>query len=212
MYCIKCGNKLTEDMNFCDHCGSPVPKSPSVEEFKAPIIEEDPMDLVPDEFDKKPSESKDLNKKEEKIFEEEIKEEKEGKVEIVEPPEIIEPLEEVESVEVPEIIESSKEETEFPKLEVHKDIVIPEEKSKDLEEKKEDVMSKAEKKEEFKDRYFYQENRDDKNYSTSQVKQIPGKAVNVVAIISMVVIGLCSLGAIINLIQGFFYIFGGVLY
>lgn len=209
MYCIKCGNKLTEDMNFCDHCGSPVPKSPSVEEFKAPIIEEDPMDLVPDEFDKKPSESKDLNKKEEKIFEEEIKEEK---VEIVEPPEIIEPLEEVESVEVPEIIESSKEETEFPKLEVHKDIVIPEEKSKDLEEKKEDVISKAEKKEEFKDRYFYQENRDDKNYSTSQVKQIPGKAVNVVAIISMVVIGLCSLVAIINLIQGFFYIFGGVLY
>lgn len=209
MYCIKCGNKLTEDMNFCDHCGSPVPKSPSVEEFKAPIIEEDPMDLVPDEFDKKPSESKDLNKKEEKIFEEEIKEEK---VEIVEPPEIIDPLEEVESVEVPEIIESSKEETEFPKLEVHKDIVIPEEKSKDLEEKKEDVISKAEKKEEFKDRYFYQENRDDKNYSSSQVKQIPGKAVNVVAIISMVVIGLCSLGAIINLIQGFFYIFGGVLY
>ncbi len=209
MYCIKCGNKLTEDMNFCDHCGSPVPKSPSVEEFKAPIIEEDPMDLVPDEFDKKPSESKDLIKKEEKIFEEEIKEEK---VEIVEPPEIIEPLEEVEIVEVPEIIESSKEETEFPKLEVHKDIVIPEEKSKDLEEKKEDVMSKAEKKEEFKDRYFYQENRDDKNYSTSQVKQIPEKAVNVVAIISMVVIGLCSLGAIINLIQGFFYIFGGVLY
>ena len=209
MYCIKCGNKLTEDMNFCDHCGSPVPKSPSVEEFKAPIIEEVPMDLVPDEFDKKPSESKDLNKKEEKIFAEEIKEEK---VEIVEPPEIIEPLEEVESVEVPEIIESSKEETEFPKLEVHKDIVIPEEKSKDLEEKKEDVISKAEKKEEFKDRYFYQENRDDKNYSTSQVKQIPGKAVNVVAIISMVVIGLCSLGAIINLIQGFFYIFGGVLY
>ena len=209
MYCIKCGNKLTEDMNFCDHCGSPVPKSPSVEEFKAPIIEEDPMDLVPDEFDKKPSESKDLNKKEEKIFAQEIKEEK---VEIVEPPEIIEPLEEVESVEVPEIIESSKEETEFPKLEVHKDIVIPEEKSKDLEEKKEDVISKAEKKEEFKDRYFYQENRDDKNYSTSQVKQIPGKAVNVVAIISMVVIGLCSLGAIINLIQGFFYIFGGVLY
>ena len=209
MYCIKCGNKLTEDMNFCDHCGSPVPKSPSVEEFKAPIIEEDPMDLVPDEFDKKPSESKDLIKKEEKIFEEEIKEEK---VEIVEPPEIIEPLEEVEIVEVPEIIESSKEETEFPKLEVHKDIVIPEEKSKDLEEKKEDVMSKAEKKEEFKDRYFYQENRDDKNYSTSQVKQITGKAVNVVAIISMVVIGLCSLGAIINLIQGFFYIFGGVLY
>lgn len=209
MYCIKCGNKLTEDMNFCDHCGSPVPKSPSVEEFKAPIIEEDPMDLVPDEFDKKPSESKDLIKKEEKIFEEEIKEEK---VEIVEPPEIIEPLEEVESVEVPEIIESSKEETEFPKLEVHKDIVIPEEKSKDLEEKKEDVISKAEKKEEFKDRYFYQENRDDKNYSTSQVKQIPGKAVNVVAIISMVVIGLCSLVAIINLIQGFFYIFGGVLY
>lgn len=209
MYCIKCGNKLTEDMNFCDHCGSPVPKSPSVEEFKAPIIEEDPMDLVPDEFDKKPSESKDLNKKEEKIFAEEIKEEK---VEIVEPPEIIEPLEEVESVEVPEIIESSKEETEFPKLEVHKDIVIPEEKSKELEEKKENVISKAEKKEEFKDRYFYQENRDDKNYSTSQVKQIPGKAVNVVAIISMVVIGLCSLGAIINLIQGFFYIFGGVLY
>lgn len=209
MYCIKCGNKLTEDMNFCDHCGSPVPKSPSVEEFKAPIIEEDPMDLVPDEFDKKPSESKDLNKKEEKIFEEEIKEEK---VEIVEPPEIIEPLEEVESVEVPEIIESSKEETEFPKLEVHKDIVIPEEKSKDLEEKKEDVISKAEKKEEFKDRYFYQENRDDKNYSTSQVKQIPGKAVNVVAVISMVVMGLCSLVAIINLIQGFFYIFGGVLY
>lgn len=209
MYCIKCGNKLTEDMNFCDHCGSPVPKSPSVEEFKAPIIEEDPMDLVPDEFDKKPSESKDLNKKEEKIFAEEIKEEK---VEIVEPPEIIEPLEEVESVEVPEIIESSKEETEFPKLEVHKDIVIPEEKSKDLEEKKEDVISKAEKKEEFKDRYFYQENRDDKNYSSSQVKQIPGKAVNVVAIISMVVIGLCSLGAIINLIQGFFYIFGCVLY
>lgn len=209
MYCIKCGNKLTEDMNFCDHCGSPVPKSLSVEEFKAPIIEEDPMDLVPDEFDKKPSESKDLNKKEEKIFAEEIKEEK---VEIVEPPEIIEPLEEVESVEVPEIIESSKEETEFPKLEVHKDIVISEEKSKDLEEKKEDVISKAEKKEEFKDRYFYQENRDDKNYSSSQVKQIPGKAVNVVAIISMVVIGLCSLGAIINLIQGFFYIFGGVLY
>lgn len=209
MYCIKCGNKLTEDMNFCDHCGSPVPKSPSVEEFKAPIIEEDPMDLVPDEFDKKPSESKDLNKKEEKIFEEEIKEEK---VEIVEPPEIIEPLEEVESVEVPEIIESSKEETEFPKLEVHKDIVIPEEKSKDLEEKKEDVISKAEKKEEFKDRYFYQENRDDKNYSTSQVKQIPGKAVNVVAVISMVVMGLCSIVAIINLIQGFVYIFGGVLY
>ena len=209
MYCIKCGNKLTEDMNFCDHCGNPVPKSPSVEEFKAPIIEEDPMDLVPDEFDKKPSESKDLNKKEEKIFEEEIKDEK---VEIVEPPEIIEPLEEVESVEVPEIIESSKEETEFPKLEVHKDIVIPEEKSKDKKKKKEDVISKAEKKEEFKDRYFYQENRDDKNYSTSQVKQIPGKAVNVVAVISMVVIGLCSLGAIINLIQGFFYIFGGVLY
>lgn len=209
MYCIKCGNKLTEDMNFCDHCGNPVPKNPSVEEFKAPIIEEDPMDLVPDEFDKKPSESKDLNKKEEKIFAEEIKEEK---VEIVEPPEIIEPLEEVESVEVPEIIEISKEETEFPKLEVHKDIVIPEEKSKDLEEKKEDVISKAEKKEEFKDRYFYQENRDDKNNSTSQVKQIPGKAVNVVAVISMVVMGLCSLGAIINLIQGFFYIFGGVLY
>lgn len=209
MYCIKCGNKLTEDMNFCDHCGSPVPKSPSVEEFKAPIIEEDPMDLVPDEFDKKPSESKDLNKKEEKIFEEEIKDEK---VEIVEPPEIIEPLEEVESVEVPEIIKSSKEETEFPKLEVHKDIVIPEEKSKDLEEKKEDVISKAEKKEEFKDRYFYQENRDDKNYSTSQLKQIPGKTVNVVAVISMVVMGLCSIGAIINLIQGFFYIFGGVLY
>lgn len=115
MFCIKCGNRLGEHMKFCDQCGAPVPvdsdevevKKENLKDFKAPIIDKDPMDLVPEEFEEKPSESEKVKEE----IAEEIKEGlnlsresqkedlfKEEKVEKVEAPKILdEPLDEREN-------------------------------------------------------------------------------------------------------------------
>ena len=34
MFCIKCGNRLDENMKFCDQCGAPVPVDPDKLEAK----------------------------------------------------------------------------------------------------------------------------------------------------------------------------------
>ena len=143
MFCIKCGNRLSENMKLCDQCGAPVPVDPdkveakkeNLKEFKPPIIDEDPMDLVPEEFEEKPSESEkvqeeiaedikeDLSLSRESQKEELFKEEKVEKVEIVEAPKILDdPLDE--RVEVPEILDR-EEDKNPPKLEVHKEIIRP---------------------------------------------------------------------------------------
>lgn len=215
MFCIKCGNKLDEHMKFCDQCGAPVPVDPdkleakkeNLKEFKPPIIDEDPMDLVPEEFEEKPSESEKVKEE----IAEEIKEDlslskesqkedlfKEEKVEIVEAPKILDdPLDE--RVEVPEILDRDEDKNP-PKLEVHKEIIRP---SEDL---KEDPSQKQGVKEEktYKEDFTYNKK---ENYS-GEAGLSP---VKIIALVFMIVTGIASVTTILAFFGFFFSFIGGIL-
>lgn len=218
MFCIKCGNRLDEHMKFCDQCGAPVPVDPdkleskkeNLKEFKPPIIDEDPMDLVPEEFEEKPSESEkvkeeiaeeikeDLSLSRESQKEDLFKEEKVEKVEIVEAPKILDdPLDE--RVEVPEILD--REEDKNPtKLEVHKEIIRP---SEDL---KEDPSQKQGVKEEktYKEDFTYNKN---ENYK-GEAGLSP---VKIIALVFMIVTSIASVTTILTFFGFFFSFIGGIL-
>lgn len=215
MFCIKCGNRLDEHMKFCDQCGAPVPVDPdkleakkeNLKEFKPPIIDKDPMDLVPEEFEEKPSES--VKVKEE--IAEEIKEDlslskesqkedlfKEEKVEIVEAPKILDdPLDN--RVEAPEILDR-EEDKNTPKLEVHKEIIRP---SEDL---KEDPSQKQRVKEEkpYKEDFTYNKK---ENYN-GEAGLSP---VKIIALVFMIVTGIASVTTILAFFGFFFSFIGGIL-
>lgn len=218
MFCIKCGNRLSENMKFCDQCGAPVPVDPdkveakkeNLKEFKPPIIDEDPMDLVPEEFEEKPSESEkvqeeiaedikeDLSLSRESQKEELFKEEKVEKVEIVEAPKILDdPLDE--RVEVPEILDR-EEDKNPPKLEVHKEIIRP---SEDL---KEDPLQKQRVKEEktYREDFTY-------NKKENYKPEAGLSPVKIIALIFMIVTGLASIATILSFFGFFFSFIGGLL-
>ncbi len=215
MFCIKCGNRLDEHMKFCDQCGAPVPVDPdkleakkeNLKEFKPPIIDKDPMDLVPEEFEEKPSESEKVKEE----IAEEIKEDlslskesqkedlfKEEKVEIVEAPKILDdPLDE--RVEVPEILDRDEDKNP-PKLEVHKEIIRP---SEDL---KEDPSQKQGVKEEktYKEDFTY-------NKKENYKPEAGLSPVKIIALVFMIVTGLASVTTILAFFGFFFSFIGGLL-
>ena len=218
MFCIKCGNRLDEHMKFCDQCGAPVPVDPdkleakkeNLKEFKPPIIDDDPMDLVPEEFEEKPSESvkvkeeiaeeieEDLSLSKESQKEDLFKEENVEKVEIVEAPKILDdPLDE--RVEVPEILDR-EEDKNPPKLEVHKEIIRPRE---DL---KEDPSQKQRVKEEktYKEDFTYNKN---ENYKP----EAGLSPVKIIALVFMIVTGIASVTTILAFFGFFFSFIGGIL-
>lgn len=218
MFCIKCGNRLDENMKFCDQCGAPVPVDPdkleakkeNLKEFKPPIIDEDPMDLVPEEFEEKPSESEkvkeeiaeeikeDLSLSKESQKEELFKEEKVEKVEIVEAPKILDdPLDE--TVKVPEILDR-EEDKNPPKLEVHKEIIKPRD---DL---KEDPSQKQRVKEEktYKEDFTYNKK---ENYKLESGLS----PVKIIALVFMIVTGIASVTTILAFFGFFFSFIGGIL-
>ena len=218
MFCIKCGNRLDETMKFCDQCGAPVPVDPdkleakkeNLKEFKPPIIDENPMDLVPEEFEEKPSESEkvkeeiaeeikeDLSLSKESQKEELFKEEKVEKVEIVEAPKILDdPLDE--TVKVPEILDR-EEDKNPPKLEVHKEIIRP---SEDL---KEDPSQKQRVKEEktYKEDFTYNKK---ENYKLESGLS----PVKIIALVFMIVTGIASVTTILAFFGFFFSFIGGIL-
>ncbi len=215
MFCIKCGNRLDEHMKFCDQCGAPVPVDPdkleakkeNLKEFKPPIIDKDPMDLVPEEFEEKPSESEKVKEE----IAEEIKEDlslskesqkedlfKEEKVEIVEAPKILDdPLDE--RVEVPEILDRDEDKNP-PKLEVHKEIIRP---SEDL---KEDPSQKQGVKEEktYKEDFTY-------NKKENYKPEAGLSPVKIIALVFMIVTGIASVTTILAFFGFFFSFIGGLL-
>lgn len=218
MFCIKCGNRLDEHMKFCDQCGAPVPVEPdkleakkeNLKEFKPPIIDEDPMDLVPEEFEEKPSESvkvkeeiaeeikEDLSLSRESQKEDLFKEEKVEKVEIVEAPKILDdPLDE--RVEAPEILDR-EEDKNTPKLEVHKEIIRP---SEDL---KEDPSQKQRVKEEktYKEDFAY-------NKKENYKPEAGLSPVKIIALVFMIVTGIASVTTILAFFGFFFSFIGGIL-
>ncbi|MDU5324722.1 MAG: zinc ribbon domain-containing protein [Peptoniphilus harei] len=218
MFCIKCGNRLDEHMKFCDQCGAPVPVDPdkleakkeNLKEFKPPIIDEDPMDLVPEEFEEKPSESEkvkeeiaeeikeDLSLSRESQKEDLFKEEKVEKVEIVEAPKILDdPLDE--RVEVPEILDR-EEDKNPPKLEVHKEIIRP----------SEDLKENSSQKQRVKEEKTYKE-----DFTYNKKENYSGEAglspVKIIALIFMIVTGLASIATILSFFGFFFSFIGGLL-
>ena len=218
MFCIKCGNRLGEHMKFCDQCGAPAPVDPdkletkkeNLKEFKAPIIDEDPMDLVPDEFEEKPSDNEkvqeeiaeeikeDLSLSRESQKEELFKEEKVEKVEIVEAPKILDaPLDE--TVKVPEILDR-EEDKNPPKLEVHKEIIRP---SEDL---KEDSSQKQRVKEEktYKEDFTY-------NKKENYKPETGLSPVKIIALVFMIVTGIASVTTILAFFGFLFSFIGGIL-
>lgn len=218
MFCIKCGNRLDENMKFCDQCGAPVPvdsdkleaKKENLKEFKPPIIDEDPMDLVPEEFEEKPSESEkvkeeiaeeikeDLSLSKESQKEDLFKEEKVEKVEIVEAPKILDdPLDE--TVKIPEILDR-EEDKNPPKLEVHKEIIKPRD---DL---KEDPSQKQRVKEEktYKEDFTYNKK---ENYKV----EAGLSPVKIIALVFMIVTGIASVTTILAFFGFFFSFIGGIL-
>lgn len=218
MFCIKCGNRLDEHMKFCDQCGAPVPVDPdkleakkdNLKEFKPPIIDDDPMDLVPEEFEEKPSESEkvkgeiaeeikeDLSLSRESQKEDLFKEEKVEKVEIVEAPKILDaPLDE--TVKVPEILDR-EEDKNPPKLEVHKEIIRP---SEDL---KEDPSQKQRVKEEktYKEDFTY-------NKKENYKPEAGLSPVKIIALVFMIVTSIASVTTILAFFGFFFSFIGGIL-
>lgn len=218
MFCIKCGNRLDEHMKFCDQCGAPVPVDPdkleakkeNLKEFKPPIIDEDPMDLVPEEFEEKPSESEkvkeeiaeeikeDSSLSKESQKEDLFKEEKIEKVEIVEAPKILDdPLDE--RVEAPEILDR-EEDKNPPKLEVHKEIIKPRD---DL---KEDPSQKQKVKEEktYKEDFTY-------NKKENYKPEAGLSPVKIIALVFMIVTGIASVTTILAFFGFFFSFIGGIL-
>lgn len=218
MFCIKCGNRLDENMKFCDQCGAPVPVDPdkleakkeNLKEFKPPIIDEDPMDLVPEEFEEKPSESEkvkeeiaeeieeDLSLSKESQKEDLFKEEKVEKVEIVEAPKILDdPLDE--RVEVPEILDR-EEDKNPPKLEVHKEIIRPSEDLKENSSQKQGV--KVEKT--YKEDFTY-------NKKENYKPEAGLSPVKIIALVFMIVTGIASVTTILAFFGFFFSFIGGLL-
>ncbi|KXB71394.1 hypothetical protein HMPREF1864_00665 [Peptoniphilus sp. DNF00840] len=208
-------------MKFCDQCGAPVPVDPdeveakkeNLKDFKPPIINEDPMDLVPEEFEEKPSESEkvkeeiaeeikeDLNlsreSQKENLFKEE-KVEKVEKVEIVEAPKILdEPLDE--RVKAPEILDI-EEDKATPKLEVHKEIIRPE---KDLKENSSQGQKVNEEKT-YKEDSSY-DKRENYNGKTSL------SPVKIIALVFMIVTGIASIATVLAFFGFFFSFIGGLL-
>ena len=205
-------------MKFCDQCGAPVPVDPdkleakkeNLKEFKPPIIDEDPMDLVPEEFEEKPSESvkvkeeiaeeikEDLSLSRESQKEDLFKEEKVEKVEIVEAPKILDdPLDN--RVEAPEILDR-EEDKNTPKLEVHKEIIRP---SEDL---KEDPSQKQRVKEEktYKEDFTY-------NKKENYKGEAGLSPVKIIALVFMIVTGIASVTTILAFFGFFFSFIGGIL-
>lgn len=218
MFCIKCGNRLDEHMKFCDQCGAPVPVDPdkleakkdNLKEFKPPIIDDDPMDLVPEEFEEKPSESEkvkgeiaeeikeDLSLSRESQKEDLFKEEKVEKVEIVEAPKILDdPLDE--TVKVPEILDR-EEDKNPPKLEVHKEII------RSREDLKEDPSQKQRVKEEktYKEDFTY-------NKKENYKPEAGLSPVKIIALVFMIVTGIASVTTILAFFGFFFSFIGGIL-
>ena len=218
MFCIKCGNRLDEHMKFCDQCGAPVPVDPdkleakkeNLKEFKPPIIDEDPMDLVPEEFEEKPSESEkvkeeiaeeineDLSLSKESQKEDLFKEEKVEKVEIVEAPKILDdPLDE--TVKVPEILDR-EEDKNPPKLEVHKEIIRP----------SEDLKENSSQKQRVKEEKPYKE-----DFTYNKKENYNGEAglspVKIIALVFMIVTGIASVTTILAFFGFFFSFIGGLL-
>ncbi len=215
MFCIKCGNRLDEHMKFCDQCGAPVPVDPdkleakkeNLKEFKPPIIDEDPMDLVPEEFEEKPSESEKVKEE----IAEEIKEDlslskesqkedlfKEEKVEIVEAPKILDdPLDE--RVKVPEILDRDEDKNP-PKLEVHKEIIRP----------SEDLKENSSQKQRVKEEKPYKE-----DFTYNKKENYNGEAglspVKIIALVFMIVTGIASVTTILAFFGFFFSFIGGLL-
>lgn len=218
MFCIKCGNRLDENMKFCDQCGAPVPvdsdkleaKKENLKEFKPPIIDEDPMDLVPEEFEEKPSESEkvkeeiaeeikeDLSLSKESQKEDLFKEEKVEKVEIVEAPKILnDPLDE--TVKIPEILDR-EEDKNPPKLEVHKEIIKPRDELKENSSEKQGVKEEKTYKEDF-------------TYNKKENYKVEAglSPVKIIALIFMIVTGLASIATILSFFGFFFSFIGGLL-
>lgn len=218
MFCIKCGNRLDEHMKFCDQCGAPVPVDPdkleakkeNLKEFKPPIIDEDPMDLVPEEFEEKPSESEkvkeeiaeeikeDLSLSRESQKEELFKEEKVEKIEIVEAPKILDdPLDE--RVEAPEIL-NREEDKNPPKLEVHKEIIRP----------SEDLKENSSQKQRVKEEKTYKE---DFTYNKKENYKVEAglSPVKIIALVFMIVTGIASVTTILAFFGFFFSFIGGLL-
>ncbi len=218
MFCIKCGNRLDENMKFCDQCGAPVPvdsdkleaKKENLKEFKPPIINEDPMDLVPEEFEEKPSESEkvkeeiaeeikeDSSLSKESQKEDLFKEEKVEKVEIVEAPKILDdPLDE--RVEVPEILDR-EEDKNPPKLEVHKEIIKP----------RDDLKEDPSQKQKVKEEKTYK-----KDFTYNKKENYKGEAglspVKIIALVFMIVTGIASVTTILAFFGFFFSFIGGIL-
>lgn len=218
MFCIKCGNRLDENMKFCDQCGAPVPvdsdkleaKKENLKEFKPPIINEDPMDLVPEEFEEKPSESEkvkeeiaeeikeDSSLSKESQKEDLFKEEKVEKVEIVEAPKILDdPLDE--RVEVPEILDR-EEDKNPPKLEVHKEIIKP----------RDDLKEDPSQKQKVKEEKTYKE-----DFTYNKKENYKGEAglspVKIIALVFMIVTGIASVTTILAFFGFFFSFIGGIL-
>lgn len=185
MYCIKCGNKLNDNMKFCDQCGAPVPKRPKPnDDFKAPIIVNDPMDNVPDEFDNPPSKEEVVKKEIEREVEDSINEENVNA-----------------SVE-------DKTSEKSHNLELHEDIIIQEEKKSEYQ--REENSQSNFNNQSRNDEYFYKSNRENPNYYTgrSQSKDI----VNIIALVSMILMGLLGIRALFTFISSFFFIItGGML-
>lgn len=215
MFCIKCGNRLDENMKFCDQCGAPVPVDPdkleakkeNLKEFKPPIIDEDPMDLVPEEFEEKPSESEKVKEEIAEEIEEDLslsresqKEDlfKEEKVEIVEAPKILDdPLDE--RVEAPEILDR-EEDKNPPKLEVHKEIIRPRDDLKENSSQKQGV--KVEKT--YKEDFTY-------NKKENYKPEAGLSPVKIIALVFMIVTGIASVTTILAFFGFFFSFIGGIL-
>lgn len=174
------------------------------------------MDLVPDEFEEKPSDNEkvqeeiaeeikeDLSLSRESQKEELFKDEKVEKVEKVEKIEIVgapkisdDPLDE--TVKAPEILER-EEDKNPPKLEVHKEIIKP----------SEDLKEASSQKQRVKEEKTYKE------YSTYNKKEnYSGEAglspVKIIALIFMIVTGIASVTIILDFFGFFFSFIGGIL-
>lgn len=168
------------------------------------------MDLVPEEFEEKPSESEkvkeeiaeeikeDLNLSRESQKEDLFKEEKVEKVEIVEAPKILdEPLDE--RVKAPEILDR-EEGKATPKLEVHKEIIRPE---KDLKENSSQGQKVNEEKT-YKEDSSY-DKRENYNGETSL------SPVKIIALVFMIVTGIASMATVLAFFGFFFSFIGGLL-
>ncbi|MBU5668712.1 zinc ribbon domain-containing protein [Peptoniphilus sp. MSJ-1] len=207
MFCIKCGNKLNENMKFCDQCGAPVPvRKSSNEHFTV---------------------DKTSKVAEKEIISDPITETKE---EEITPSKILEDLDHEEAIEIPEaqkisetyeikkeseIIKTEEKTEEFPKLELHEEIIeenhfenieeeTPKEKNYSHDKSFEEPIKDS------KEEYFYESNRENKNYEYNSNSQSLS-AVNIVAVVGMVLMGLLTIRTALVFISSFLWIIGGAI-